>query len=197
MKNKIFVFFIAGILLISMLAFAIAQNETPNLSERDQINAIRENMSELRQKYNNYTEQMQERINETRQIQYQMNETRSQIKPLKENISETRQNIAEIRQNWTNYKSQVKQQIKNQRMTFVGCVSDSAKIKNDCLNASNGIAAACKISSINNSDNNATKQCLSEYKDARAECMNGFKGTRTECNQAKHNFFDSLRVMFK
>jgi chromosome segregation ATPase len=158
MQNKIFVFLIAGILFISLLSFAMAENASLNAT----INQIKEKINESREK-----------------------------------IKEIRQNISEIKQNWTDYKEQVKQQVKEQRMTFVSCVSDSAKVKNDCLNAANTKGAACRIEAINNSDKNMSKQCISEYKDAKAECMKGFKETKTECNQAKHNFFDSLRVMFK
>lgn len=168
MQNKIFVFLIAGILLFSMFAFAIAQetedgNATPNLiSAKDQIKELKE-----------------------------------EINASKEKIKAIKQNITEIREGWIEYKAQVKDNITAQRMTFVSCVSDSAKVKNDCLNLANQKAAACKIDAINNSDTNATKQCLSEYKEAKTECMSGFKETKTECNQAKHNFFDSLKVMFK
>jgi len=166
MQNRIFVFLIAGILLISMIAFAIAENDSENESNGVNLTSMRN--------------QIKENINESR-----------------DKIKEIRQNIAEIKQNWTDYKARVKQQVKAQRITYVICVSDSAKFKNDCLNAANEKAAACKIVVINNSDNNATKQCISDYKAARTECINGFKETKTECNQAKHNFFDSLKVMFK
>jgi septal ring factor EnvC (AmiA/AmiB activator) len=178
MQNKIFVFLIAGILFISMFAFALAQNETGNATP---------NLISAR-------EQVKEKINETRN---EINLIKEEINATREHIKEIRQNITEIRQNWTDYKAQVMQQVKDQRITYVSCVSDSAKVKNECLIAVNQKTLACSIAAINNSDKNATKQCLSEYKDARTECMSGFKNTKTECAKAKHNFFDSLRVMFK
>jgi len=154
MQNKIFVFLIAGLLLVSMFAFAIAEeNDSDNESENKIPHAILD-------------------------------------KALK-------QNITQIKENWSAYKAQIKQQIKEDRMTYVRCVSDSAKVKNDCFNNATEKAAECRITAINNSDKNMLKQCQADYKAEKAECMKGFKETKTECKVAKHSFFDSLKVMFK
>jgi TolA-binding protein len=158
MHNKIFVFLIAGLLLISMFAFAIADE---NESSEDNQSLI------------------------------------SPREQIKEQIREFRQNITQIRENWTAYKEQIKQQIKEDRMTYVRCVSDSAKAKNDCFNNATEKAAECRITAINNSDRNMSKQCNADYKAEKAECMKGFKETKKECSIAKHSFFDSLKAMFK
>lgn len=82
-------------------------------------------------------------------------------------------------------------------MTFWECVSDAAKVKNDCYKSSKDAAKTCFDNSKANKDKAAGKVCEASAKDSVKNCKTAFKAVKNECNKIKHNWWDAFRASFK
>lgn len=80
---------------------------------------------------------------------------------------------------------------KNKNMTFLQCVSDSAKIKNDCYGQAKEIAKNC-------SSKKAGEKiaCQKLSKDSVDSCKSSFKTAKDSCNQIKHSWWEGFKARF-
>jgi hypothetical protein len=76
-------------------------------------------------------------------------------------------------------------------MTFGRCVSEAAKLRNDCYKSAVTQAKTCITGAAK--DKNASKQCKQTAKDGANQCKNIFKDTKkTQCGQIKARFLERL-----
>lgn len=84
-------------------------------------------------------------------------------------------------------------------MTYGQCVSDAAKLKNDCYKEGKNKGELC----INNSEmakrpKDVTKQCKVDYKSDIKACKQNFKDAKKTCIQeTKPNFWQKMRYSMK
>lgn len=80
-------------------------------------------------------------------------------------------------------------------MTYGACVSDAAKIKNDCYGTVKAALANCTApAEITYADK---KACKVTYKKDKKQCKTDFKSTKkTECGKIKATFMEKLRYSF-
>ncbi|MEK6910534.1 MAG: hypothetical protein AABW82_02065 [Nanoarchaeota archaeon] len=72
-------------------------------------------------------------------------------------------------------------------MTYGSCVSENAKVKNECYVAVKNARASCLL---NASDSDL---CQPAYKKDLKQCKTDFKASKKECKKIKHNFFETVR----
>ncbi len=83
--------------------------------------------------------------------------------------------------------------IVEKNMTYGQCVSENAKIKNDCYVSVKDVLASCKV----NATNVQIKQCNMDYKKDLAQCKAIFKSAKkAECGKIKANWFTKARYAF-
>jgi hypothetical protein len=87
-------------------------------------------------------------------------------------------------------------------MTFGQCVSEAAVVKNTCYAGVKTTDTTCKGAVNQSAEKQAMKQalkdCKAAYKANKKQCKVDFKATKkNECGIIKHNFLESIGVMFK
>ncbi len=75
-------------------------------------------------------------------------------------------------------------------MTYGSCVSENAKVKNDCFAS---VKEARKSCLMNASDSSV---CKTDYKKDLKQCKIDFKTSKKECKKIKHNFVETAQSAF-
>lgn len=82
-------------------------------------------------------------------------------------------------------------------MTYGQCVSDFAKIKNQCYADAKNLSSDCGGKDLKNMSKTENEVCKADVKNAVNQCKKEFKAAKQECKKIKHNFFETMSVMFK
>ncbi|MFA6461664.1 MAG: hypothetical protein WCV90_05310 [Candidatus Woesearchaeota archaeon] len=84
-------------------------------------------------------------------------------------------------------------------MTYGQCVSELAKVKNTCYEATSVTQKTCQdqASADATTKKDVSKQCKQTYKKDKAGCKSVFKDGKKECAKIKHNFFETMGSAFK
>ena len=78
----------------------------------------------------------------------------------------------------------------NATMNYGQCVSDTAKAKNGCFNATNEKSKTCAAAATNKT---MKKGCKTEYNKGMDECKKAFKDAKkNECGKIKATFMEKL-----
>ena len=76
-------------------------------------------------------------------------------------------------------------------MTYGRCVSEAAKLRNDCYKSSATQSKTCITGAAK--DKNTSNQCRQTAKDGKGQCKLSFKETKkTACGQIKAMFMEKL-----
>ncbi|MDO8460360.1 MAG: hypothetical protein Q7S74_04580 [Nanoarchaeota archaeon] len=86
--------------------------------------------------------------------------------------------------------SELKAYKAEKNMTYGSCVSENAKVKNECYVAVKNARASCLL----NASDGAV--CKADYKKDLKQCKADFKASKKECKKIKHSFFETTRYTF-
>lgn len=75
-------------------------------------------------------------------------------------------------------------------MTYGACVSENAKMKNDCFASVKEARSNCLVNASDSS------MCKADYKKNLNQCKTVFKNAKKECKKIKHNFIETARYAF-
>jgi hypothetical protein len=98
--------------------------------------------------------------------------------------------------------TEIRQAVKNATMNYGQCVSEAAKMKNDCFAELRNQTVSCKPEPNANRtgkmerNKTALRDCKSSLKTGEVQCKAAFKASKIECAKIKHTFFEGLRASF-
>lgn len=80
-------------------------------------------------------------------------------------------------------------------MTYGLCVSEFAKLKNDCYAENRNVYLNCSVDARNSTENvtGRNNECRLVYRAGKNECKSEFKSDKMECKRFRKNFADKMR----